>query len=137
MPALAANFRQLFAKAGLKVYGMDFSPAMLALCRDKDFAVELKQHDMTQVAWPYPAKRFDQLVCCGVLHFILISKASSVRSGVCYGSAACSLSRRKLRHWRQTANQNTTSKLRAGLRSSLTCHYLHPKHCWRRKRSPV
>ena len=61
---------QLFAKAGLKVYGMDFSPAMLALCRDKDFAVELKQHDMTQVPWPYPAKRFDQLVCCGVLHFI-------------------------------------------------------------------
>lgn len=61
---------QLFAKAGLEIHGMDFSPAMLAVCRDKGFAADLKQHDMTQVPWPYPAKQFDHVVCCGVLHFI-------------------------------------------------------------------
>ena len=59
-----------FAKAELSVYGMDFSPAMLELCRAKDIAVELKQHDLLQTPWPYPASQFDHLVCCGVLHFI-------------------------------------------------------------------
>ncbi len=61
---------QLFARAGLEIYGMDFSLAMLDICRSKGFAVELKQHDILHVPWPYPAGRFDQLVCCGVLHFV-------------------------------------------------------------------
>jgi predicted TPR repeat methyltransferase len=59
-----------FAKAGLKVYGMDFSTAMLEICRAKRIAAELKQHDLQQVPWPYPSDGFDHLVCCGVLHFI-------------------------------------------------------------------
>jgi predicted TPR repeat methyltransferase len=61
---------QLFAQAGLKIYGMDFSPAMLDICQSKGLAADLKQHDLLQVPWPYPADRFDHLVCCGVLHFI-------------------------------------------------------------------
>jgi predicted TPR repeat methyltransferase len=61
---------QLFAKAGLEVHGMDFSPAMLAICQGKRVAVELRQHDLTQTPWPYPPARFAHLVCCGVLHFI-------------------------------------------------------------------
>jgi predicted TPR repeat methyltransferase len=60
----------LFAKAGLQVYGFDFSPAMLEICRMKDIAVDLKQHDLRQTPWPYPPASFDCLVCCGVLHFI-------------------------------------------------------------------
>jgi ubiquinone/menaquinone biosynthesis C-methylase UbiE len=61
---------QLFAKAGLEIYGLDFSPAMLDICRAKGFAADLKQHDLLHLPWPYPAASFDHLVCCGVLHFI-------------------------------------------------------------------
>jgi predicted TPR repeat methyltransferase len=59
-----------FAKAGLQVHGMDFSPALLALCRAKSIAVELKQHDLQAVPWPYADGSFDHLVCCGVFHFL-------------------------------------------------------------------
>jgi len=61
----------LFDKAGLQVCGMDFSPAMLELCRAKGFAVELKRHDLGQSPWPYETEQFDHLVCCGVLHFLV------------------------------------------------------------------
>jgi predicted TPR repeat methyltransferase len=61
---------QLFAKAGLQVCGVDFSPAMLAICQFKGIATELKQHDIGQAPWPYPSGAFDHLVCCGVLHFL-------------------------------------------------------------------
>jgi predicted TPR repeat methyltransferase len=61
---------QLFARAGLEIYGMDFSPAMLDRCQRKGFAVELKQHDLLQIPWPYPAARLDHVICCGVLHFV-------------------------------------------------------------------
>ena len=44
---------ELFAKAGLKIDGMDFSPAMLEICRTKGFAADLKRHDITQIPWPY------------------------------------------------------------------------------------
>jgi predicted TPR repeat methyltransferase len=76
---------QLFAKAGLEIYGMDFSPAMLDICRAKGFAADLKQHDLLQLPWPYPAASFDHLVCCGVLHFIaqlddILSEAGRVLS---------------------------------------------------------
>jgi predicted TPR repeat methyltransferase len=61
---------QLFSKAGLVIHGMDFSPAMLDICQRKELAADLKQHDLLQIPWPYPADCFDHLVCCGVLHFI-------------------------------------------------------------------
>lgn len=61
---------QLFAQAGLQVHGMDFSPAMLEICRSKQITFDLKLHDLTQTPWPYPAGGFDHVVCCGVLHFI-------------------------------------------------------------------
>jgi predicted TPR repeat methyltransferase len=60
----------LFAKAGLNVYGMDFSPAMLDLCRAKGTTVDLRQQDLQQIPWPYPGESFDHAVCCGVFHFI-------------------------------------------------------------------
>ena len=61
---------QLFAQAGLEVHGMDFSPAMLEICRSKQIAFDLMLHDLTQTPWPYPTARFDHAICCGVLHFI-------------------------------------------------------------------
>jgi predicted TPR repeat methyltransferase len=61
---------ELFAKAGLEIHGMDFSPVMLEICLRKGLAADLQQHDLQQVPWPYPSARFDHLVCCGVLHFL-------------------------------------------------------------------
>lgn len=60
----------LFAKAGLQVHGMDFSPAMLEICQEKGIAIDLKLQDVQQFPWPYPDGFFNHLVCCGVLHFI-------------------------------------------------------------------
>jgi predicted TPR repeat methyltransferase len=59
-----------FAKAGQEIHGMDFSPAMLEICRAKNFTASLKQHDLQKAPWPYPNGSFDGLVCCGVFHFI-------------------------------------------------------------------
>jgi predicted TPR repeat methyltransferase len=61
---------QLFFQAGLEVYGMDFSRAMLDICQAKGFSADLKQHDLLQIPWPYPPADFDHLICCGVFHFI-------------------------------------------------------------------
>lgn len=61
---------QLFAKAGVEIHGMDFSPAMLEICQEKGFTKELKEHDILHAPWPYPPQGFDYLVCCGVMHFI-------------------------------------------------------------------
>ena len=60
----------LFAKAGLDIHGMDFSPAMLEICRSKEITTELKQHDLGQIPWPYQTAQFNHVVCCGVLHFV-------------------------------------------------------------------
>ncbi|MBP1466448.1 class I SAM-dependent methyltransferase [Candidatus Chloroploca sp. M-50] len=61
---------QPFAKAGLHVAGMDFSPAMLEICRAKGFFAALQRHDLTTTPWPYPAAHVDHLIACGVFHFI-------------------------------------------------------------------
>ncbi len=61
---------QPFARAGLQVSGMDFSPAMLEICRAKGFFADLQRHDLTSLPWPYPTNRFDHLAACGVFHFI-------------------------------------------------------------------
>lgn len=60
----------LFAKTGLEVHGMDFSPAMLEICRAKSIAVDLKQQDLLQTPWQYSTAQFDHVACCGVLHFV-------------------------------------------------------------------
>jgi predicted TPR repeat methyltransferase len=61
---------QLFAKAGLEIHGMDFSPAMLDICRAKGFAADLRLHDLLRYPWPYPTGGFEHVICCGVMHFI-------------------------------------------------------------------
>lgn len=61
---------QLCFKSGLEIHGMDFSSKMLDICRSKGLAKTLQQHDIQNSPWPYPAARFDHLICCGVLHFV-------------------------------------------------------------------
>jgi predicted TPR repeat methyltransferase len=43
----------LFPKAGLEIRGMDFSAAMLEVCRHKRIAVKLKQHNLQKTPWTY------------------------------------------------------------------------------------
>lgn len=59
-----------FAKAGLRVSGIDFSAAMLDLCRAKGIAEDLREHDAQDVPWPYPSGAFDHVIACGLFHFI-------------------------------------------------------------------
>ena len=59
----------LFHKAGLRVFGMDISPVMLEICRMKEVAADLRQHDLTVVPYPYAPASMDHVTCTGVLHF--------------------------------------------------------------------
>lgn len=59
----------LFHKAGLKVYGVDGSEAMLDICRKKEFAVELNLCDLTAERWPYEDGKFENAIACGIFHF--------------------------------------------------------------------
>lgn len=59
-----------FARAGLRVSGMDFAPAMLDLCRAKGIATDLRPHDLRDIPWPYDPVSFDHVICVGVFHFV-------------------------------------------------------------------
>lgn len=61
---------ELFAAVGLQVYGIDFSRAMLDLCRSKGFAAGLVQQDVRQTPWPAVTQAFEEVISCGVFHFI-------------------------------------------------------------------
>ena len=54
----------LFAKAGLAVYGFDFSTAMLEICAAKGFAAGLKNHDIQIPPLAVPSGEFRP---CGLL----------------------------------------------------------------------
>jgi len=56
----------LFRKAGLNVYGMDFSQNMLDACRGKGFT-NLALHDLTKTPYPYDSASMDCAVCIGVM----------------------------------------------------------------------
>ena len=59
-----------FAKAGLEIFGLDGSAAMLEQCRHKGVARELKLWDVGDVPWPYPDGSFDHVLACGLFHFL-------------------------------------------------------------------
>jgi predicted TPR repeat methyltransferase len=59
-----------FHKAGLSIFGIDESKEMLEVCRSKNFARELKRHDICQTPLPYPDAAFDHVIACGVFHMI-------------------------------------------------------------------
>jgi len=58
-----------FAHAGLEVYGFDASVEMLAICREKGIAVDLRQFDLREAQFPYQDRFFDVVIACGVFHF--------------------------------------------------------------------
>jgi predicted TPR repeat methyltransferase len=78
-----------FAKAGLVISGADFAPEMLAVCRAKGFAVDLRLVDLSRSPWPYPPRVFDHALACGLLHFFetldsfLASAVRVLRPGGC------------------------------------------------------
>lgn len=59
---------ELFHKAGLRVYGLDFSPEMLVCCQAKNMAEDLKEHDLRNTPYPYKSDAVDHAVCMGVTH---------------------------------------------------------------------
>jgi predicted TPR repeat methyltransferase len=59
----------LFAKAGLRVFGMDSSEEMLGICRQKGFCSRLVPHDLTSTPYPFADGSIDHMVCVGVLNF--------------------------------------------------------------------
>jgi len=71
------NLAQRLVALGCEVWGVDFSPAMLAIAREKAPQVRLVQMDLTGV-WPAALQqRFDRIVANFVLHeFDLATKIS-------------------------------------------------------------
>lgn len=59
----------LFHKAGLEVHGMDRSSEMLAACRSKKFAADLRRHDLADRPYPYDSAGMDHAISVGVFHF--------------------------------------------------------------------
>ena len=58
----------LFHKAGLRVFGLDGSSEVLKVCASKNFAVELKLHDLRRQPLPYPSQFADHMVSVAVLN---------------------------------------------------------------------
>lgn len=59
-----------FHNLGLSVYGLDYSPEMLKVCRQKEIAVDLKQFDLNDTPLPYPSRYFDHVSANAILYFI-------------------------------------------------------------------
>ncbi|MGD9161174.1 MAG: class I SAM-dependent methyltransferase [Desulfobacteraceae bacterium] len=59
---------ELFFRAGLKVYGLDFSPEMLACCAAKNMTADLKEHDLHNTPYPFDTDSINHAVCAGVTH---------------------------------------------------------------------
>lgn len=60
----------LFHKAGLKIVGIDSSPAMIERCRSRGLQWTIYQHDLTQTPWPSGSNSVNHVVTAGVTHFI-------------------------------------------------------------------
>jgi predicted TPR repeat methyltransferase len=57
----------LFYKAGLRVFGLDGSGEVLKVCKSKNFAETLKQHDLRDLPLPYPSQFCNHIVSIAVL----------------------------------------------------------------------
>lgn len=62
------NLAQRFVALGCAVWGVDFSPAMLAIAREKAPQARLLQMDLTGEWLPILQQRFDRIVANFVLH---------------------------------------------------------------------
>ncbi len=59
-----------FHKAGLKIYGLDYSQEMLEVCRQKHIAADLRQFDLNDTPLPYQTNYFNHVSANAVLYFI-------------------------------------------------------------------
>lgn len=57
-----------FHKAGLRIYGLDGSVEILQVCATKNFAVELKLHDLRSLPLPYAPASFQHVISVAVLN---------------------------------------------------------------------
>ncbi|MBN2013236.1 class I SAM-dependent methyltransferase [candidate division KSB1 bacterium] len=58
----------LFHRAGLSIYGIDSSEHMIAVCKSKHLAHELKVHDIADLPLPYGDTFFDIVIANGIFH---------------------------------------------------------------------
>ena len=61
----------LFHQAGLEIYGLDGSEEVLGVCRNKNFARDLRVHDLREFPYPYADRQFDHVVSVAVLNSFL------------------------------------------------------------------
>ena len=59
-----------FHKAGLEIYGLDYSEEMLEACKQKKIAVDLQQFDINNTPLPYQTNYFNHVSANAVLYFI-------------------------------------------------------------------
>lgn len=59
-----------FHRAGLEVYGLDYSDEMLEICKQKNIAVDLQRFDLNNTPLPYKTSFFDQISANAVLYFL-------------------------------------------------------------------
>ena len=104
----------LFAKAGLRVVGVDDSEEMLEQCRKKKFAESLLKLDLNKLPLPYPDGHFSHVICCGVFHFLsdlepILSEVSRLlKPGGIFGFTVAQISEDS-HHARNTAAEDRDS----------------------------
>jgi len=59
-----------FHKAGLEIYGLDYSQEMLEACKQKNIASNLQQFDLNNTPLPYQTNYFNHVSASAVLYFI-------------------------------------------------------------------
>lgn len=59
-----------FAAYGLRVWGLDESAGMLAVCRAQGVAERLVEHDLEVRPWPFEAQAVTHVLASGVVHFL-------------------------------------------------------------------
>lgn len=61
----------LFHQAGLEINGLDGSKEVLEVCRNKNFARDLRVHDLRDFPYPYTDQKFNHVVSVAVLNSFL------------------------------------------------------------------
>ncbi|MFA6714116.1 MAG: class I SAM-dependent methyltransferase [Victivallales bacterium] len=100
---------ELFHKAGLIIFGMDFSKKMLDMCQRKKFAADLKKYDLRETPYPYADDSMDHAVCGGVMHILsdidpIFNEVSRItRSGGIFTFCSMDMDRQKTMSVKTTA----------------------------------
>lgn len=61
---------RLFHLAGLRIFGIDGSQAMLDLCASKGIAEQLVHQDILEFPWPYQDSSIQHVISCGVFQCV-------------------------------------------------------------------